>query len=122
MNEPIKDNIVIVTLSSNSPTTQRIGPVSFNRLELNAILHIYGQMVAAGKCRDYAIDHLDDKAMFSIFQRTSDVPLYRIEKNPKLQNKQGAYSVVAASGMILKRGADLRQVLRVFDKALIKII
>lgn len=122
MNEPIKDNIVIVTLSSNSPPTQRIGPVSFNRLELNAILHIYGQMVAAGKWRDYAIDHLDDKAMFSIFQRTSDVPLYRIEKNPKLQNKQGAYSVVAASGMILKRGADLRQVLRVFDKALIKII
>jgi len=85
-------------------------------------LRVYGQMVAAGEWRDYAIDHLDDRAVFSIFRRTAEVPLYRVEKNPKLANRQGAYSVIAASGLILKRGKELRNVLKVFDKKLFKIV
>ena len=54
--------------------------------------------------------------MFSVFRRTAEVPLYRIEKKPKLARRQGAYSVVAATGLIVRRGHDLAQVLRVFDK------
>jgi hypothetical protein len=46
------------------------------------------------------------------------VPLYRIVKQPKLARRQGAYSVVAATGLILKRGHDLGNVLRVLDKRL----
>lgn len=91
-------------------------PVTFNRRELDSILRLYGRMVADGEWRDYAIDHLKDRAVFSAFRRTSEVALYRIEKDPKLARKQGAFSVVAASGMILKRGHDLEQVLRVFEK------
>ncbi len=87
--------------------------VVFDRVELNQILHIYGLQVGAGEWRDYAIDMLSDRAVFSIFRHTSEVPLYRIEKNPKLARRQGAYSVIAASGHILRRGRDLRQVLRV---------
>ncbi|MEM8813023.1 MAG: DUF2794 domain-containing protein [Pseudomonadota bacterium] len=90
--------------------------VAFNRLELSQILRVYGRKVADGEWRDYAIDHMADKAVFSIFRRTSEVPLYRIEKDPKLARRQGAYSVIAPGGMILKRGHDLEKVLRVLDK------
>jgi hypothetical protein len=93
-------------------------PVTFHRRELDAILWIYGRMVGEGEWRDYAIDHLKDRAVFSVFKRAGEYPLYRIEKNPKLAAKQGAFSVVATDGRILKRGHDLRQVLKIFDKAL----
>lgn len=93
-------------------------PVTFDRRELNQILRVYGFMVSAGEWRDYAIDHLSDRAIFSVFRRTSEVPMFRIEKNPKLSRKQGIYSVIAASGLILKRGHELDRVLRVFDKTL----
>ncbi|ANM12647.1 MULTISPECIES: DUF2794 domain-containing protein [unclassified Rhizobium] len=93
-------------------------PVTFHRRELDAILWIYGRMVGDGEWRDYAIDHLKDKAVFSVFKRSGEMPLFRIEKNPKLAAKQGAYSVINVHGTILKRGHELNQVLKVFDKAL----
>ena len=92
--------------------------VTFNRLELNRILNLYGRMVAHGEWRDYAIDFLKDRAVFSIFRRASEVPIYRIEKDPQLSRKQGAYSVIAASGQILRRGHDLERVLLVIDRKL----
>jgi hypothetical protein len=88
-------------------------PIAFDRRELVTILTLYGRMVAAGEWRDYAIDHGSEKAVFSIFHRTAESPLYRIEKTPKLSRKLGLYSVVARGGAILRRGSDLAQVLRV---------
>jgi hypothetical protein len=75
-------------------------------------------MVAAGEWRDYAIDFLKDRAVFSVFRRSAEVPLYRIEKNPKLARRQGAYSVISATGLIMRRGHELDRVLRVLDKSL----
>ena len=95
--------------------------VSFTRDELTRILSVYGQFVAAGDWRDYAIDTLKDAAVFSVYRRASEAPLYRIEKHPKLAQKQGAYSVVSMSGAILRRGRDLGQVLRVFDRQRLKL-
>jgi hypothetical protein len=92
--------------------------VTFNRLELNRILNLYGRMVSAGEWRDYAIDFLKDRAVFSVFRRASEVPIYRIEKDPRLARKQGIYSVVSASGMILRRGHELDRVLLVIDRKL----
>ena len=92
--------------------------VSFNRAELRTILDLYARKVADGEWRDYAIDFTRDKAVFCVFRRTSEVPLYRIEKDPKLARRQGAYAIVAASGLVLKRGHELARVLRVLDKAL----
>lgn len=92
--------------------------VTFNRLELNRILNLYGRMVADGEWRDYAIDFLKDKAVFSVFRRASEVPIYRIEKDPRLARKQGAYSVISASGLILRRGHELDRVLLVIDRKL----
>lgn len=90
--------------------------VSFNRRELDTILRLYGRMVADGEWRDYAMDLLKDRAVFSVFRRSSEMPLYRIEKDPKLARRQGAYCVIATGGMILKRGHDLAQVLKVLEK------
>ncbi|NVN85815.1 MAG: DUF2794 domain-containing protein [Rhodopseudomonas sp.] len=92
--------------------------VTFNRLELNRILNLYGRMVAAGEWRDYAIDFLKDRAVFSVFRRASEVPIYRIEKDPRLARKQGVYSVISASGLILRRGHELERVLLVIDRKL----
>lgn len=105
-----------ITYTSSSPSSDSI--VSFQRYELNLILSRYGVMVAKGAWRDYAIDMGKDCAIFSIFRHTSEHPLYRIEKNPKLAKKQGAYRVLAADGKILKRGHELAQVLKLFDKKL----
>jgi hypothetical protein len=96
--------------------------VCFDRLELNRILTLYGRMVSAGEWRDYALDFLDEVAVFSIFRRTSEMPLFRIEKQPRLRTKLGQYSVVAAGGVILKRGQDLAQVLKIFDKKLLRAL
>lgn len=87
----------------------------FTRQELTAILDVYGRKVASGEWRDYAIDLGRDMAVFSVFRRSSEVPLFRIEKNPKLARKQGAYSVIAATGLILKRGHELKRVLAVLE-------
>lgn len=92
--------------------------VTFDRRELDRILQVYGRMVADGEWRDYAIDFMKDRAVFSVFRRSSEVPIYRIEKNPKLSRRQGAFSVISATGLIMRRGHELERVLRVFDKKL----
>jgi len=89
---------------------------AFNRQELSIILSVYGQMVSKGDWKDYAMDFLKDRAIFSVYRKASEFPLYRIEKTPALKDKQGQYSVIAPGGLILKRGHDLKMVLRVFDK------
>ncbi|MCZ7487411.1 DUF2794 domain-containing protein [Rhizobium rhizogenes] len=111
------DNSTVVDLREYRKDKDPL-PVTFHRRELDAILRIYGRMVGEGEWRDYAIDHLKEKAVFSVFKRSGEMPLYRIEKNPKLAAKQGAYCVVNTDGRILKRGHELPQVLRVFDKVL----
>ncbi len=97
------------------------GQVAFTRAELARILAVYGQFVAAGDWKDYAIDCLKEAAVFSVYRRASEAPLYRIEKRPKLARKQGAWVVVSMSGAILKRGHDLAGVLRVFDRQRLKL-
>jgi len=92
--------------------------VTFNRPELNRILNLYGRMVSDGEWRDYAIDFLKDRAVFSVFRRASEVPIYRIEKDPRLARKQGIYSVISATGLILRRGHDLDRVLLAIDRKL----
>ena len=96
--------------------------VAFQRQELGAILGLYGRMVAAGEWRDYGISCLREVAVFSIFRRTAEHPLYRIEKRPKLRNRQGMYAVIGMDGKVLKRGHDLKSVLRVLERKLIRAV
>ena len=89
---------------------------TFDRQELSQLLGLYGRKVASGEWRDYALDFLKDRAVFSVFRRSTEYPLYRIEKVPKLARKQGAYAVVTGTGQILKRGQELDRVLKVLDR------
>ncbi|HEY3813379.1 MAG TPA: DUF2794 domain-containing protein [Caulobacteraceae bacterium] len=100
----------------------RSGTVFFDRRELNQILRIYGRMVAAGEWRDYAIDSNLEAVSFAVFRHASEAPLYRIEKRPALARRQGAWSVISQNGLIVKRGQDLAQVLRVFDKGRFAVV
>ena len=103
-------------VSLNSHNAKRPSQIAFNRKELSLILNVYGQMVSKGDWKDYAMDFLRGKAVFSVFRRASEHPLYRIEKVPALKQKQGQFAVIAPGGLILKRGHELEVVLRVFDK------
>ncbi len=89
--------------------------VAFDRRELNLLFNLYGAKVASGEWRDYALDFTPAKAIFSIFRRASEAPLYRIEKNPELARRQGAYAVITTTGLVLRRGHDLSRVLRALD-------
>jgi hypothetical protein len=104
------------------PSVAPVNRVTFSRRELDRILDLYGRKVAAGEWRDYAIDLLRDRAVFSVFRRSSEMPIYRIEKNPRHSRRQGAYSVVSVTGLILKRGHELERVLRVLDKSLSVVV
>lgn len=103
-------------------TPREVEVISFDRHELGAILSVYGRMVAAGEWRDYGIAALKDVAVFSIFRRTAEVPLFRIEKRPKLRHRQGLYAVLGEGGQVLRRGHDLAAVLRHFDRKMIRPI
>ena len=94
--------------------------VGFDRRELNTILNLYGRKVAAGEWRDYAIDFLKDRALFSVYRRASERPLYVIEKNPRLRHRQGQYMVTIEDGRVLKRGHELDNVLRVLELAVVR--
>ncbi|WP_172297492.1 DUF2794 domain-containing protein [Pseudoruegeria sp. HB172150] len=112
-----------VLTPSSFPASQRIPEqVSFDRKELGIILGLYGRMVAAGEWRDYGISSLTEVAVFSVFRRTAERPLYRIEKRPRLRHRQGLYSVIGLDGQILKRGHDLKTVLRVLERKLIRAV
>ncbi len=96
--------------------------VAFDRRELSVILSLYGRMVAAGEWRDYGISHLRDAAIFAVFRRAAESPLYRIEKRPKLRLRQGLYAVVGPEGQVLRRGHDLAAVLRVLERKMIRAV
>lgn len=108
--------------SEGGGQTAQAGPVFFDRRELDAILRLYGRMVAAGEWRDYAMAPGKDAAEFAVFRRSGDVPAYRIEKRPALARRQGAWAVINHAGMTLKRGRDLNQVLRVFDARRFQVV
>ncbi len=96
--------------------------VFFERRELNTLTGLYGRMVSAGEWRDYAIDGLTDAAVFSVFERAAEQPLYRIEKRPAMARRQGAWAVIGRGGMVLKRGHELAEVLRMFESRRFRLV
>lgn len=109
-------------MNAPTPFPKPDDKVAFDRRELGVILGLYGRMVAAGEWRDYGMSFLKDVAVFSVFRRTAETPIYTIEKRPKLRGRQGMYAVIGMDGRILKRGADLRVVLRVLERKLIRAV
>jgi hypothetical protein len=123
--EDIGSGLLIDFRSVPSPSAPagkpRVAPaVTFDRKELQSILNVYGRKVAEGEWRDYAMDFLRDRALFSIYKRASERPFYVVEKNPRLRNRQGQYMVTGQDGRVLKRGHELINVLRVLELAVVK--
>jgi len=110
-----------MTMDSSLPA-DLAGPVFFDRRELDLILRVYGRMVAQGEWRDYAMVGHKDLAEFAVFRRHGDAPAYRIEKRPALQTRQGQWAIIGEGGIVLKRGRELAQVLRVFDSRRFNIV
>lgn len=108
----------------SSGQVKKIAPevVSYHRTELAIILSLYGRMVAAGEWRDYGISNLRDVAIFAIFRHTAENPVYRVEKRPKLANKKGLYCIIGMNGQVLKRGRDLKTVLAVLERKMIRAV
>ncbi|MGR3291575.1 MAG: DUF2794 domain-containing protein [Paracoccaceae bacterium] len=96
--------------------------IAFDRIELSVIMGLYGRMVAAGEWRDYGISFLKDVAVFAVYRRAAENPLYRIEKRPKLRQKQGQYAVISIDGQVLKRGQNLKTVVGVLERELIRLV
>jgi hypothetical protein len=111
-----------MALDSSPPATGKAGVVFFERREIDQLLRLYGRMVAAGEWRDYGMGGTSDHAAFSVFRHAAEAPLYRIEKHPALARKQGQWVVIGQGGLTLKRGHDLAQVLRMFDKGRFKVV
>jgi hypothetical protein len=112
-----------MSLDFSSPSSAPRTPlVFFERPELDRLLRLYGRMVAAGDWRDYAIDGGREAATFSVFRRSGEAALYRIEKRPVLARRQGAWAVIAQGGVILRRGHDLDQVLKLFDTRKFRVV
>lgn len=111
-----------MTIQQTTPFPSPYDQVAFHRTELGLILGLYGRFVAAGEWRDYGLSCLRDAAIFAVFRRTSENPLYRIEKRPALRAKQGQYALIGAEGQILKRGNDLRIILAVLERKLIRAV
>ncbi|MFN3233234.1 MAG: DUF2794 domain-containing protein [Alphaproteobacteria bacterium] len=110
----------ITTLAAHRPGAKP--DIFFDRGELNQILRVYGHMVAKGEWRDYAMNGGREQAVFSVFRRTSEMPLYSIVKCPKLARKQGAYAIIGMGGQVLRRGHDLTALLRFFDRKRFKVV
>ena len=111
-----------IAASQASPNQASPAAVTFDQGELRRLFSLYGRKVAAGEWRDYAIDFLKDRAVFSVFRRACEVPLYRIEKNPRLARRQGAYSVISSTGLIVRRGHELDRVLRAIDTSKLSLV
>jgi hypothetical protein len=121
-NKPVKLELVHRADAPASPPPSKMPAiVTFDRKELALILSVYGRKVGQGEWRDYAMDFLRERAVFSIYARVSERPLYLVEKTPRLRNRQGQYAVTNQQGRILKRGHDLAQVLRVLDPQLVVV-
>ena len=65
----------------------------FTRHELNQLLSLYSRHVARGVWRDYAIDHRDGMALFSVFRHTHEAPAYSIVKTAPAQTRPAEFIV-----------------------------
>src|SRR5713226_9691501 len=65
----------------------------FTRPELKQLLGLYSRYVARGVWRDYAIDHRDGMALFSVFRHTHEAPAYSIIKTAPAPTRPAEFIV-----------------------------
>ena len=100
---------------------QKTRITSFNKVELNMILSIYGKNVSNGIWRDYAIDHNENTAVFSIYRSTFEKAFLQIVKSKKSLKKQKKYLLLNASNKKLKDSNELIGIIDFLDFSLKRI-
>jgi hypothetical protein len=95
--------------------------VHFDRAELMELMNTYSRQVASGAWKDYAIDHLDGMAMFSIFRSTHETPLFTVIKLGNEHKNAGQY-VALHSGERIKQSAEIVNVLEAIEKRARKVV
>ena len=91
--------------------------VYFNRIELNQLLAVYSRYVIRGEWRDYAIDHRDGMALFSVFRHTHEAPAYSIVKTAPVQTRPAEY-IVQSGRQRLRVAHSLAEALEYFQTRL----
>src|SRR5258708_29076165 len=89
----------------------------FTRPELNQLLGLYSRHVARGVWRDYAIDHRDGMALFSVFRHTHEAPAYSIIKTAPVQTRPIEY-IVQSGLQRLRASRHLAEALEFFQTRL----
>jgi hypothetical protein len=86
----------------------------FTRSELNQLLGLYSRNVARGTWRDYAIDHRDGQALFSVFRHTHESAAYTIVKTVGPGPGQAAEFIVLSGRQRLRAAKSLGEALELF--------
>ncbi|HYM73089.1 MAG TPA: DUF2794 domain-containing protein [Stellaceae bacterium] len=85
----------------------------FTRSELNQLLGLYSRHVSRGIWRDYAIDHRDGRALFSVFRHTQESALYTIVKVATSPSSPAEFFVMSGRQRI-RAGSTLADALEFF--------
>jgi Ni,Fe-hydrogenase maturation factor len=85
------------------------------------LMNVYSRQVASGAWKDYAIDHLDGMAMFSIFRSTHETPLFTVIKLGSEHKNAGQY-IALHSGERIKQSSELANVLESVEKRARKVV
>ena len=104
--------------TSKSSTRSRNKFTSFHKTELNLILSVYAQKVSQGHWKDYAIDHGEYNAVFSIYRSTFENAFLRIIKN-KNKGKHVTFTLIDFNNKKIKESeylSDITKYLKVSVK------
>jgi Protein of unknown function (DUF2794) len=93
----------------------------FTRHELNQLLSLYSRQVARGVWRDYAIDHRDGRALFSVFRHTHEAPAYSIVKAAAAQARSPEF-FIQSGRQRLRVSHSLSEALEYFQTRLSLVI
>lgn len=94
--------------------------VYFTRTELNQLLGLYSNSVARGIWRDYAIDHRESQALFSVFRHTHESAAYTIVKSAAANNAPPEYTVYTGRQK-LRSSRELHEALDYFRSKLVLV-
>jgi hypothetical protein len=100
----------MATVFRLSDYRRRQKSVFFTRPELNQLLSLYSRQVARGEWRDYAIDHREGVAVFSVFRHTQESALYSVVKTAPGTSRHGDF-VLLAGRQRLTTGKSLAELL-----------
>ena len=85
--------------------------IFFNKNELKLILNLYAKMVSGGEWKDYGLSISKKEVSFNVYQRTSEIPAYKITKNLRPKNEGEKYLVKDSQNKIINKSENLQNLI-----------